>query len=167
MRVFAGAGILLLALTSCRTLPPGHPVRGTAPRAPAVTFAFYPESTLPGAATVQLPESGVEVRVAETPALRAEDILGIEVVPAELGKCLLFQITPKAADNLARVTPEHGRVVLIVNGAAYAARRVDESFGDGGVELFPEVPEAGLTHFAAELRRGLAVAGRAAPAAAP
>jgi hypothetical protein len=111
---------------------------------------------------VALPQSEVRVAVAPKPVLTEFDFADVEMAEAELGRCLAFRLTPEASRDLYRITASHQgrRLVLMVNGAALGARRIEAPATDGVVMIFAEVPDAelpaltrGLQQTTAEIRR--------------
>lgn len=137
----------------------------TAPRDPAPTIArFYLESADPRAATVELPQSGLKLGLAPTPAITEGDIVNVEIAQVELGRCLMFQLTPAAARDLYRFTAANqgGRLVLTINGAAFGARRIDAPIADGALLVFAELPDSALPALVANLKQTSAGLQRAA-----
>lgn len=114
----------------------------TAPRDYTPTAArFYLEAD--GGTTLTLPQSGVRIAVAAKPVISEFDVVNVEIAQVELGRCLLFQLTPSAARDLYRLTASHQgrRLVLTLDGRAVGARRIDGPFGDGTVLIFVELPD--------------------------
>src|SRR5438046_2418073 len=86
--------VALAALAGCQS---------TTPRDYTPTLArFFLESTDPRAVPVVLPKSGVKLALAATPVLTEGDIVNVEVAQVDLGRCLLFQLTPAATRDLYR-----------------------------------------------------------------
>ncbi|MEM8866908.1 MAG: hypothetical protein AAGC73_01445 [Verrucomicrobiota bacterium] len=93
---------------------------------------------------VRLPVSGSEYTVSSTPLVDEFEILNVELVKVDLGMALMFQLSDKAARALYRasVSSIGSVVVLMINGNAIGARRLDGAISDGNyftfVELSPE-----------------------------
>jgi len=150
------ASLVLLALGGCQSL---------APRDYTPTIArFFLESSDPRALSVELPRSGVRLAVAPTPALTEGDIVNVEVMQVELGRCLLFQLTASATRDLYRFTAANqgGRLILMINGAAFGARRIDRPMTDGTLLVFVEVDDASLPGLVTNLKKTSADIQRAA-----
>ncbi len=147
MRVaLAGCALALLAV-SCRT-----PERRDEPR----TFArFFLEQNAPQSVWVALPQSEVRVAVAPKPVFTEFDFADVEMVEAELGRCLAFRLTPAASHDLYRLTAssQGRRLVLMVNGTALGARRIEAPFAEGVVTIFVEVPDDALPALTRSLQR--------------
>lgn len=139
--ICAGAG--LLAWAACATTPArtGRPV----------VARFYLESPANNATLATLPQSGVQIRIAPRPVFSEFDLTGVQIAQLELGRCLLFQLSPAAARDLYRLSvAQHGmRLVLFLNGAPFGARRLDAAINDGLIAIFVEQPESALPALAA------------------
>lgn len=105
---------------------------------------FYLELK-PGEAgvSVDLPRSGLTIGVQRKPVLVEYDIVNAEVAQVELGRCLLVQFTPAAANDLYRLTANAPgrRLVLLLNDQPAGARRIDQAIADGNLLIFLEVPD--------------------------
>ena len=108
-----------------------------------------------GAVGMRLPQSGVQLAVAPKPVLTEFDFVDVAVAQVELGRCLMFQLTPAAARDLYRLSvPNQGRrLVLVVNGVPLGARRIDRPLDDGAVLVFAEVADEALLSLANNLRK--------------
>lgn len=148
----SGFMFILLAVAGCRstTPPPGH--------APKLA-RFFIEAADNRSTTVALPQSGVRVAVNAQPVLTEGDIVDVAVAEVELGKCLMFQIAPGATRDLYRLTASHQgrRLVLVIDGAALGARRIDGPITDGVLFIFVEVPDDALPGLVAELKKSTKV----------
>lgn len=104
--------------------------------------------------SVDLPQSGLTIGVQRKPVLVEYDILNAEVAQVELGRCLLVQLTPAAANDLYRLTVNSlgRRLVLLLNDQPVGARRIDEAIADGNLLLFLEVPDADLPQVVRRLK---------------
>jgi hypothetical protein len=142
-----GLILALACLAGCQSAP-------TRDHVPTVA-RFFLESADARAPRVTLPRSGVQLGLAATPAIAEGDIVNVEVAQVELGRCLLFELTPAAARDLYRFTGTHqgGRLVLMVNGAAFGARRIDGPIADGRVFVFAEVDDDALPALARNLKQ--------------
>jgi hypothetical protein len=139
--------LLVLAAAGCQS---------AAPRDYTPTLArFFLESSDPRALSVELPKSGVRLSIAPTPALTEGDIVNVEVMQVDLGRCLMFQLTPSAARDLYRFTAANqgARLVLMINGAAFGARRIDGPVEGGTLFIFAEVDDASLSGLVTNLKR--------------
>ncbi|MBI5771117.1 MAG: hypothetical protein HZA93_25300 [Verrucomicrobia bacterium] len=143
------SALLVFALV----LPAGCQTGGKSDHTPTVA-RFFLESRDTRSAAVTLPKSGIQLHLAATPAITEGDIVNVEVAQVELGRCLLFELTPAAARDLYRfsVVNQGGRLVLLVNGAAFGARRIDGAIADGRVFVFVEVPDETLPALAKNLK---------------
>ena len=126
---------------------------------------FFLESTDTGTTTVELPVSGVRVAIGAKPVFTEGDVVDVDLMQVELGKCLMFQLTPAAARDLYRLSgsSQGRRLVLMLNQVPVGARRIDGPLAEGRVLIFAEVAEAELPTLvtnikktAAELQRAMA-----------
>jgi hypothetical protein len=111
-----------------------------------------------------LPQSGVRVMVGPKPVLTEGDIVNVELMQVELGKCLMFQLTPAAARDLYRVSGSNQgrRLVLFLNNLPVGARRMEGPLAEGAVLMFVEVPDAALPALVENLKKTSAAVQRAA-----
>lgn len=107
---------------------------------------FHLESATNDGTPVTLPQSGVGLLASVKPVLTEGDVVNVELVQVELGRCLLFQLTPAAARDFYRmsVASQGRRLILFLNGRALGARRIEGPIADGAIFVFVEVPEADL-----------------------
>ena len=107
---------------------------------------FFLESGNGDGTPLQLPQSGVHLTVNSKPVIAEGDIVNVEIVQVDLGKCLLFQLTPTASRDFYRMSVSHQgrRLVLIINDEALGARRIDGPVTNGVVYVFVEIPDAAL-----------------------
>jgi hypothetical protein len=146
--VAVGLVCALAALVGCATMP--------AAKDPAPKWArFYLESADARANVVLLPRSGVRIAVGTQPVLAENDIVNVELMQVELGKCLMFQLTPTATRDFYRLTGANQgkRLVLTINDEPLGARRIDGALADGVVFVFAEVPEAAMLPLVAGLKK--------------
>jgi hypothetical protein len=83
------------------------------------------------------------------------DVVAVELMQVELGRCLMFQLTPAAARDLFRLSgaSQGRRLVLLLNQVPVGARRIDGPIGDGRIFLFVEVAEPALPALVANLQQ--------------
>jgi len=136
-----------LFVVACETAP--H--RDYAP----TTARFFLESANGEGGRVTLPQSGVRIAVAPKPVFTEFDVVNVEIAEVELGKCLMFQLTPAAARDLYRLTGANQgrRLVLTLNGVARGARRIDRPFDGGTILVFVETPDEKLPALVENLRK--------------
>lgn len=151
----AWAAILLL---SGSVLPAGcRSVAPPPPAAPAPLAMRLHLETRPGEAgvPVTLPRSGVRIDVAVRPVFTELDLVNAEVAEVELGRCLWLQFSPVAARDLHRlyVTAAGRRLVVVLDGAALGARRLDAAPADGELPVFVETADENLVEIVARLKR--------------
>lgn len=94
-------------------------------------------------ATVTLPVSGVQIAVNNRPAVTEFDFTAVELAQSDLGKFLVFHLTPEAGRDVYRLTGTNQgrRLVLFVNGLPIGARMIDRPFNTGTIAVFAAVPE--------------------------
>ena len=145
---------LTFALGGCSTAPVTN-------HQPTLARFFLETSNRAGTEMV-LPQSETSIKVDPKPVLTEFDVVRVDVVEVELGKCLQFQLTPAASRDLYRlsVANQGQRLVLMVKGRAMGARRIDGPLGDGLLLVFVETPDdklpalqTGLNKTAVELQR--------------
>jgi hypothetical protein len=127
-----------LALAGCQSTPPK-------PVAPELA-RFFLESADGQGELVTLPMSGVQISVQPKPVLTEYDIVNVELARVELGKCVMFQLTPAAARDLYRLTVANPgrRLVLTLGGVPFGARRIGPPIEHGTLLVFVETPDAAL-----------------------
>ena len=143
------AAAVVWAFAGCNSLH--SPVRDFTP-----TLArFFLESTDANAATVVLPISGVRVAIGDKPIFAEGDIVDVDLAQVELGRCLLFHLTPSAARDLYRFSGSNQgrRLVLILNNVPVGARRIEAPITDGAVFMFAEVADSELPVLATNLKK--------------
>jgi hypothetical protein len=156
-RSFFGAAAAALIFAGCHSL--GEPARDYTP-----TLArFFLETNEPNAAGVELPISGVRVAIGAMPVFTEGDIADVDLMQVELGRCLMFQLTPSAARDLYRLTgaSQGRRLVLMLNQVPVGARRIDAPLADGRVFIFVEVSDAALPVLVTNLKKTTAELQRA------
>jgi len=138
----------MLGLAGCQGTKPPTDYRPTQAR-------FFLESSSNDGTPVTLPRSGVRLIVNSKPVLTEGDIVNVEVVQVELGKCLLFQLTPTATRDFYRMSVSHQgrRIVLVLDGNAVGARRIDGPITNGALFVFAEVPDTALPALVDDLKK--------------
>ncbi|MSU50033.1 MAG: hypothetical protein EXS37_13265 [Opitutus sp.] len=116
---------------------------------------FFLEAVSADGTPVTLPQSGVRITANSKPVLTEGDIVNVELVQVELGKCLYFQLTPTATRDFYRMSVSHQgrRLILVVNDVALGARRLDGVITNGVVFVFAEVPDADLPALVDNLKK--------------
>lgn len=111
-----------------------------------------------------LPQSGVRIMVGPKPVLTEGDVVNVELMQVELGKCLMFQLTPAAARDLYRVSGSNQgrRLVLFLNNLPVGARRMEGPLAEGTVFMFAEMPDDALPALVDNLKKTSAAIQRAA-----
>ena len=138
----------LLAGTGCQS---SSPPKDYTP----VSARFFLESASGDGTPLTLPQSGVHVTVNSQPVIAEGDIVNVELVQVDLGKCLLFQLTPSASRDFYRMSVTHQgrRLVLLVDNVALGARRIDGAITNGTVFVFVEMPESALPALVENLKK--------------
>lgn len=148
---------LATGLAGCRTADSRAGLIQVVPR-------FFLESGDPRAITIRLPQSGVQVPISPKPVFTENDLIGVDLAQVELGKCLLFQLTPAAGRDLYRMSGSNQgrRLVLLLNGEPVGARRMDGPLTGGRVFIFVELPDDRLDGLVTDLKTSLTLSQRAA-----
>ena len=118
---------------------------------PVAVVRFMLEGTGKDAGgTVRLPRSGTVLQVAAKSQFSEYDIVNCSVVDNELGKSLVFELTPQAARDLYRLTATNQgkRIVTVLNGVPIGARRIEGPFNDGYILTYVEIEDQELTELA-------------------
>jgi hypothetical protein len=145
-------GFVLSAVAGCKSI--GEPKRDF-----TLTVArFFLETNDRSSASVELPVSGVRVSIGAKPVITEGDIVAVDLVQVDLGKCLLFHLTPSAARDLYRMSGANQgrRLVLLLNHVAIGARRIEAPLSEGRIFMFAEVAEADLPALATNLQKSTA-----------
>jgi hypothetical protein len=119
---------------------------------------FYLESASGDGTPLRLPQSGVNLAVNSKPVITEGDIANVDLVQVDLGKCLYFQLTPTASRDFYRMSVTHQgrRLVLVIDGVALGARRIDGAITNGVVYIFAEVPDEALPKLVENLKKSAA-----------
>ncbi|WP_221774614.1 hypothetical protein [Pelagicoccus albus] len=106
-------------------------------------------------ALVTLPISLVQIPVEGDAVLSEFDYYSIDIAEVALGKCLAFTLKPAAAREFYQISVANQgkRLVLVLNGEAVAARRIDEPIADGRVFIFLEADDERLAEVANQLQK--------------
>jgi hypothetical protein len=128
-----------------------------------VVARFFLEAAGNDGVPVTLPQSGVNVIVNPKPVITEGDIVNVELVQVELGRCLMFQLSPSAARDFYRLSVTHlgRRIALLLDGAPAGARRLDGAIGDGVIYVFVERPDEALPALVQQLKKSSAALQRA------
>lgn len=147
MRFFVPLLISMLMVSGCATVP-------MVENQPTLA-RFFLESSNDEGVRVVLPQSETEITVAMKPVFSEFDVVRVEIAQVELGKYLLFQLTPAAARDLHRLSMSSPgqRLVLLVNGRAVGARRIEQPLSEGTIAIFVEAPDDTLPELQAGLRK--------------
>lgn len=142
---------LALLLAGCRTTEPAVNYNPTLAR-------FFLESAGGAGAEFVLPRSGVRLVVNAKPVFTEGDVVGVELAQVELGRCLMFTLTPAAARDFYRLSGSNQgrRLLLLLNGAPAGARRLDGPIADGVVFVFVEMPDEALPGLVSDLKQSTA-----------
>jgi hypothetical protein len=140
--------LLTLALAGCQSAKAPLDYTPTLPR-------LFLETSDPEATSVALPQSGVRVAINPKPVFTEGDIVNVELVQVDLGKCLMLQLSPAAARELYRVSASNQgrRLLLMLNQVPIGARRIDGPLADGNVLMFVEVPDVALPVLVTNLKK--------------
>jgi hypothetical protein len=105
--------------------------------------------------TVTLPQSGVTARINAQPIISEGDIIDVDLVQVDLGKCLMFKLTPSASRDFYRMSVTHNgrRLVLMLDQIALGARRIDGAITDGTIYVFVEMADEHLPALVSDLKR--------------
>ena len=108
--------------------------------------------------TVKLPISETSINIQDQPLVNEFDILNVEMVKVDLGVALLVQVSTQASRALYRgsISNMGGRIVLMVNGNAIGARRIDGAIQDGNFYTFVEVDDEELGKLVFDIKASLA-----------
>lgn len=94
--------------------------------------------------SVRLPRSESVIPINPKALIGEFDILSADVMDAELGKALVFQLTQDAARDFHRITLTNQglRIVTLLNGVPVGARRIDTPAGSGFWFTYVELDES-------------------------
>lgn len=137
-------GLLMAGCASKSRVPPESIVR----------VRFMLEAADNRSLSLELPRSGVRIAVNPQPVVTEFDVIEAAVAQVELGRCLMFRLTPSATRDLYRLTGTNQgrRLVLTVDGNPLGARRIEAPIADGTIFVFAEVPDESLERLVAAVR---------------
>ncbi|MDP3072993.1 MAG: hypothetical protein Q8N18_22055 [Opitutaceae bacterium] len=120
-----------------------------------VAVRFHLESNSGDGTPVALPNSGLSLLLNSKPVLTEGDVVDVDLVQVDLGRCLYFQLTPAATRDFYRLSVSHQgrRLVLLLDGIAMGARLVDGPITNGAVFIFIERPDEELPALVANLKK--------------
>ena len=147
--LFATLAIVVsFALSGCSSMSKPRDYKPT-------TARFFLEAGGPDGTPVTLPQSGVNLIANSKPVFTEGDIVNVEIVQVDLGKCLMFQLTPSALRDLYRLSGAHQgrRLVLQIDNIALGARRIDGPITNGVIFVFVELPDAELPALVDNLKK--------------
>lgn len=149
-----GTGVVLMAVLVVL----GTGCSSSRRQEPPVPLRFYLEAA-PGEVSVPvvLPRSGSRIFVGSKPVFTEYDVANVDLAEVELGRCLMFELTPTAAQALSRLSSDYEgrRLVLLLDGDPVGARPIDEPLNDGRLLVFIERPDAVLPELVARLKRSV------------
>jgi hypothetical protein len=120
-----------------------------------MSVRFFLEAGSGEGTAVTLPQSGVRVTCNSKPVITEGDITNVELVQVDLGKAIMFQLTPTASRDFYRLSGTHQgrRIVLVVDGDALGARRIDGAIMNGVVFVFVEISETAMGALVENLKK--------------
>lgn len=106
---------------------------------------------------VTLPISGSQIAINRELLVSEFEIQQVELVRVKLGLAIMLQLSDAGARALYRasVASNGRRVVLLVNGNAIAARRLDGPIANGKYYTFVEVTDDALPELVLDLKRAI------------
>lgn len=148
LRLWLLVGLGALPLAGCNT---ASKPRDQAPMA----VRFHLENAGGDGVPFALPQSGVVLAVNQRPVLTEGDVANVELVQVDLGRCVMFQLTPAATRDFYRLSVTHQgrRLALLIDGVPAGARRIDGAIADGVVFMFLERPDEALPALVDNLRK--------------
>ena len=107
------------------------------------------------AGIAEMPVSRVRIPVNSSAVLSEFDIVEVSVMEVELGKCLLFALTPQATRAFVKDSSLNRgkRLVLLVNGRPLGVRRIDTPIVDGRIFMFLETKDENLDEIAKDIKK--------------
>jgi preprotein translocase subunit SecD len=116
---------------------------------------FFLENANNDGTPVTLPKSGVTLMLNSKPVIVEGDIVNVELVQVDLGKCLLFQLTPAGVRDYYRITvsQQGRRLALTIDGTVVGARRIDGPITNGVIYMFAEIDDAALPMLVENLKK--------------
>lgn len=129
--------------------------KSTPPVQAGAVARFYLENTGGDGTPVALSRSGVTLMLNPKPVITEGDITNVELVQVDLGKCLMFQLTPAGVRDFYRLSVSHQgrRIALQINGTVVGARRLDGAITNGVIFVFVELPDESLPALVESLKK--------------
>ena len=105
-----------------------------------------------------LPVSGTSISIQDEPLVDEFNVLNVELVKVDMGLALLVQVSAQGSRSLYRgsISNMGGRIVLMINGNAIGARRIDGPIEDGNFFTFVEVSDEELGKLVFDIKASLA-----------
>ena len=106
---------------------------------------------------VKLPISGTKINIQDQPLVDEFNVLNVELVKVDMGLALLVQVSAQGSRSLYRgsISNMGGRIVLMINGNAIGARRIDGPIEDGNFFTFVEVSDEELGKLVFDIKASL------------
>jgi hypothetical protein len=116
---------------------------------------FFLENGNNQGTAVRLPQSGVVLMLNTKPVITEGDIVNVDLVQVDLGKGLLFHLTPAGVRDFYRMSVTHQgrRLALQIDGVVVGARRIDGPITNGMIYMFVELPDAALPGLVENLKK--------------
>lgn len=110
-----------------------------------------------GSPIVKLPVSGTRISIQDQPLVDEFNVLNVELVKVDMGIALLVQVSAQGSRSLYRgsISNMGGRIVLMINGNAMGARRIDGPIEDGNFFTFVEVSDEELGKLVFDIKASL------------
>lgn len=102
-----------------------------------------------------LPKTGTRISLQKDPVVSEFEIINMELVKVDLGLALMIQVSEKGGRDLYRasVTNNGSRIVLLINGNAVGARRLDGAISDAKLYTFVELPDEELEQLVLDVKK--------------
>ncbi len=106
-------------------------------------------------AVARMPISGVAIPLQPEAILSEYDYAKIELAELEFGAGLIFTLKPAAARAFYGITVANQgrRLVLLIDGLAMGARRIESPVATGVISIFLETTDENLEEIAAKLEK--------------
>ena len=110
-----------------------------------------------GGTIVELPVSGTRINIQDQVLVDEFNVLNVELIKVDMGLALLVQVSARGSRALYRgsVSNMGGRIVLMINGNAMGARRIDGAIEDGNFYTFVEVGDEELGKLVFDIKESL------------
>ncbi|MDR0417969.1 MAG: hypothetical protein LBH08_00845 [Puniceicoccales bacterium] len=131
--------VTLIFFTSCQTTKD----------LPKFDFQFFIEQKSKGddfvwSSTATMPVSHLSIHICSQPILLAGDIESVRITQSNFGKCLIFQLTQRAAIEFYKLSVEglNRKIVFVFNGKAIGlSMPIRDAKPDGTFVIFPEMED--------------------------